>query len=66
MPLDQGDVTKMNEPCTDCGAEIEIPEDFDIGEIIECPDCGLDFVLAEVDGQICLKELAIEGEDWGE
>jgi len=53
--------------CTDCGAELEIPEDALPGEIIGCPDCGLDYVI-EVDesGGKQLKELLIEGEDWGE
>ena len=56
----------MIDVCTDCGASIEIPIDVEVGEIVECPDCGLDFVVIELDGKIGLKELTIEGEDWGE
>ena len=56
----------MIDTCTDCGATLEVPLDSEVGEIVECPDCGLDFILFEMDGQIGLKELAIEGEDWGE
>lgn len=53
--------------CVDCGAEIEIPEDVIQGEIISCPDCGLDFVAMEDEsGLLSLQELMIEGEDWGE
>ena len=53
--------------CVDCGAEIEIPEDVIQGEIISCPDCGLDFVTIEGEsGLLSLQELMIEGEDWGE
>ena len=53
--------------CTDCGGELEVPNDSEAGEIIECPDCGLDYVIVEDEsGQLSLKELTLEGEDWGE
>jgi len=53
--------------CVDCGAGIEIPEDVIQGEIISCPDCGLDFVIVKDEsGLLSLQELMIEGEDWGE
>jgi predicted RNA-binding Zn-ribbon protein involved in translation (DUF1610 family) len=57
----------MSLTCTDCGANLEIPTDAISEEIVDCPDCGLDYVI-EVDesGSKCLKELLIEGEDWGE
>jgi alpha-aminoadipate carrier protein LysW len=57
----------MSQTCTDCGANLEIPNDAISEEIVDCPDCGLDYVI-EVDesGSKCLKELLIEGEDWGE
>ena len=58
----------MNIRCIDCGAEIEMKNDAINGEIISCQDCGMDYVV-EMDGtgsQLLLKELAIEGEDWGE
>jgi alpha-aminoadipate carrier protein LysW len=53
--------------CKDCGASIEVPSDFQNDEILSCADCGLDYLI-EVDetGRILIKELAIEGEDWGE
>ncbi len=51
----------------DCKALIDVPEDALPGEIVSCPDCGLDYVV-EMDesGLLILKELTIEGEDWGE
>jgi alpha-aminoadipate carrier protein LysW len=53
--------------CIDCGLSLEIPEDALEGEIIGCPDCGLDYVVsAEEEGAFVLTELVIEGEDWGE
>lgn len=53
--------------CMDCGGEIEIPEDVEAGEIIECPDCGLDYIVViDENGSVSLKELTLKGEDWGE
>jgi len=46
---------------------VELPENCLPGEIVGCPDCGLDYVVVEdASGQLQLKELTIEGEDWGE
>jgi alpha-aminoadipate carrier protein LysW len=53
--------------CIDCGATIKIPKDAIEGEIVGCPDCGLDYVATKEDsGVLKLQELTIEGEDWGE
>jgi alpha-aminoadipate carrier protein LysW len=53
--------------CSECFAEFGVPNDLEEGEIITCPDCGLDYVI-EIDeeGKKVLKELTLEGEDWGE
>jgi len=59
-------MTVMASICIDCGRELEIPEDVLEGEIIGCPDCGLDYVIKLDKGEITLNELTIEGEDWGE
>lgn len=57
----------MSIECVDCKALIEVPEDAMAGEIISCLDCGLDYVVEEDEsGVLVLKELDIEGEDWGE
>jgi alpha-aminoadipate carrier protein LysW len=53
--------------CIDCGLSLEIPEDAIDGEIIGCPDCGLDYVASPTEtGSMMLTELVLEGEDWGE
>ena len=53
--------------CTDCEAGIELLDDAIDGEIVGCPDCGLDYVVEkEESGVKSLIELNIEGEDWGE
>jgi alpha-aminoadipate carrier protein LysW len=48
--------------CTDCSEEFDIPKDIVEGEIIDCPNCGLEYQYR--DGK--LSPLTIEGEDWGE
>lgn len=57
----------MTMVCVDCDAMVEIPEDAIPGEIVSCPDCGLDYVVVQDEtGVLSLKELTIKGEDWGE
>ena len=57
----------MSLSCTDCGGVVEIPGDAVTGEIVECGDCGLEYVVEETEnGLLLLKELALKGEDWGE
>jgi len=37
------------------------------GEIVSCPDCGMDYeVKLSSDGKVSLGTAEIEGEDWGE
>jgi alpha-aminoadipate carrier protein LysW len=55
-----------NEKCVDCDALIEIPEDAVDGEIVTCPDCGLDFEVTVTPQGRSIKPLVIEKEDWGE
>ena len=53
--------------CTECGSEVEVNDNVIDGEIISCPICGVDHVvIVDSSGLISLKELTIEGEDWGE
>jgi len=53
--------------CLECDAELEIPEDVISGEIVSCPDCGMDYeVKLSSDGKVSLGTAEIEGEDWGE
>ena len=53
--------------CPDCFTEIDIPQDVMIGEIISCPECGLELEVETIkDEKVELQKLAIEKEDWGE
>jgi alpha-aminoadipate carrier protein LysW len=54
------------EKCTDCEAEIEVPDDVVDGEIITCPDCGLDLEVVLTPQGRSIKPLSVEKEDWGE
>ena len=57
----------MTITCIDCGGDLELQEDSMKGEIISCPDCGVDYVVVEETPRLLsLQLLTIEGEDWGE
>ncbi len=55
----------MNAQCPECEANLPVEGDVELGEIIVCPDCGVEL---EVTG---LNPLTValaprEEEDWGE
>jgi len=53
--------------CQECGAEISIPEDAVVGEIMTCPDCGAEYEIAsKVGDKPELKPAERVGEDWGQ
>ena len=53
--------------CPDCDALLKIPETAVIGEVVNCPECGLELEIKKVNGgETELQQLVIEGEDWGE
>lgn len=53
--------------CPDCDAELEVPDGVVAGEILTCLSCGLELEVSQInDDCVELRELVIEGEDWGE
>ncbi|HSA74181.1 MAG TPA: alpha-aminoadipate/glutamate carrier protein LysW/ArgW [Nitrososphaeraceae archaeon] len=57
----------MKNECKDCGAELTIPEDAMVGEIITCPDCGTDFeIVSKTPNSVEMKQAESVGEDWGQ
>jgi alpha-aminoadipate carrier protein LysW len=54
------------EKCIDCEREIEVPDDAVDGEIVTCPDCGLDLEVKLTSQGHSIKPLSAEKEDWGE
>jgi alpha-aminoadipate carrier protein LysW len=57
----------MKKECQDCSAEINVPDDALVGEIVTCPDCGADFEIAsKTQNTVDLKPGESVGEDWGQ
>ena len=57
----------MNTKCAECGAEIAVPNDAIVGEIVSCKDCSAEYEVAEIsNGNVLLKAAEQAGEDWGE
>ena len=57
--------TTTTAACPECGADVELSEKVEKGEIIQCPDCGAELEVIKVNP----VELALapeEEEDWGE
>jgi alpha-aminoadipate/glutamate carrier protein LysW len=51
--------------CPECEAEINLDANAEVGEIIVCPDCGVDLEIVSLDP--AKVEIApMEQEDWGE
>lgn len=51
--------------CTECEAEITLEAGTEVGEILVCPDCGVDLEVTALEP--AAVELApMEQEDWGE
>jgi alpha-aminoadipate carrier protein LysW len=51
--------------CPECETHISLEPDAEMGEIIVCPDCGVDLEIVGLNPAVV--ELApMEEEDWGE
>jgi alpha-aminoadipate carrier protein LysW len=51
--------------CTECEAEITLEKGTEVGEIIVCPDCGVDLEVTSLDPATVVLA-PMEEEDWGE
>jgi len=51
--------------CPECEAKIELGEDVETGEIVECPDCGVELEVTNLEPPK-LELAPEEEEDWGE
>jgi alpha-aminoadipate carrier protein LysW len=65
IPLVGGEPMSI-ERCPDCEATIQVPDDAVEGEIVTCPDCGLDLEVHITGPNRAVKPVVIEKEDWGE
>ncbi len=55
-----------DEKCPDCDAALSVPDDAVDGEIVTCPDCGLDLQVTITGHSRSVKAVVVEKEDWGE
>lgn len=51
--------------CPECAATITLADDTLEGEIIQCPDCGVELEVMSLD-PLVLEPAPEEEEDWGE
>jgi len=54
----------MQATCPECAAEFEL-DDVIKGEIVDCPDCGVELEVVSLD-PLALELAPEEEEDWGE
>ncbi len=55
----------MSAICPECEAALQL-ENVIAGEIIVCPDCGVDLEVTAVSPAVALALAPQEAEDWGE
>ncbi len=51
--------------CPECAAEVTLADDTLQGEIIQCPDCGVELEVMSL-APLVLELAPDEEEDWGE
>jgi len=51
--------------CTECAAKVALPADVMEGEIVQCPECGLELEVLSL-APLSLAQAPEEEEDWGE
>jgi alpha-aminoadipate carrier protein LysW len=51
--------------CMECAAELDLAADVEEGEIVVCPDCGVELEVVSAD-PITLELAPEVEEDWGE
>lgn len=55
----------LNAHCPECDAEVSLAADVMEGEIVVCPDCGVDLEVISLQ-PVTLELAPMEEEDWGE
>ena len=51
--------------CIECAADITLADNTEVGEIIVCPDCGVDLEVTALE-PAAIQLAPMEQEDWGE
>ena len=54
--------------CSDCDTKINLPEDSEVGDLVQCPSCCCDHevYMCKKTKNLEIKPYDYEGEDWGE
>jgi alpha-aminoadipate/glutamate carrier protein LysW len=53
--------------CEECDADIIVPDDAIVGEIVQCKECQSEYEVASIiGGKVELKPAEVAEEDWGE
>jgi alpha-aminoadipate carrier protein LysW len=55
--------------CPECEADVQVDEDVDKGDIVECPDCGAQLEVVGLDPielDLILEEEEEDEEEWDE
>lgn len=55
----------MNATCPECEAVVSLESGAELGEILVCPDCGVELEITSLD-PVTLALAPKEEEDWGE
>ncbi len=61
----KGETIMSTVPCPECAAEITLQTATEVGEIMVCPDCGVDLEVTSLD-PAAVQLAPMEQEDWGE
>lgn len=51
--------------CVECGADVSLHDDLEIGEIVDCSTCGAELEVIDVDPATLDTAPELQ-EDWGE
>lgn len=38
----------MSQPCPECGAQVDVPDEIMVDEIVECPECAVELQVASL------------------
>jgi alpha-aminoadipate carrier protein LysW len=60
-----GSLTGTMAECIECGAEVTLHEDIEVGEIVDCATCGAELEVLGTD-PVDLDTAPELEEDWGE
>lgn len=55
----------MSVQCPECDATIPLSADVQLGEILVCPECGVDLEITALE-PVTVSLAPMEEEDWGE